>query len=161
MSINLRTLLLAQMRELHHAEVEMLGQLPRMARAASQRELRRRFEDIMRETQERRVRVEGNFFELGAKPSDEPGEQVVALVRSIDKLLRDLPLGPARDTALIAAVRRWEQFQMSDYESARGMALELGLLAVARRLDMSYKEQARGDEQLSELLPWVQKVMRA
>ena len=161
MSINLRSLLLAQMRDLHHGEVEMLGQLPRMARAANARELRRRLEEIMRETQERRIRVEGNFYELGVKPTDEPGEKVVALVRSIDRLLRDLPLSTARDTALIAAVRRWEQLQMSGYESARGMALELGLLAVARRLDMSYKEQARGDERLSELLPWVKKVMRA
>ena len=68
---SLRDLLVEQLRDLYSAETQLVEALPKMAEAASSRELKSAFEHHLDQTREHVSRLKDVFGEIGEKASGE------------------------------------------------------------------------------------------
>jgi len=149
----LQELLIDQLRDLLHAEKQLLKALPKMAKAARFDRLRELFELHLAETAEQVERINECFSLLGtasrAKACKammglvEEGEEVIADGKEKDDALADL--------ALIAAAQRVEHYEMSGYTTAKNLASQLRHSAVVALLSKSLAEEENADQLLNQV----------
>jgi Mn-containing catalase len=149
----LEDLLVEGLRDVLHAEGQLLKALPKMARAANSDALRLAFETHLAETKGQVERLKEVFGLLGvaAKPKEcrgmaglvEEGEEVIAEGEDKD--------AAAADLALIGAAQKVEHYEISAYGTARTMAGQVGLPAVAELLSKSLAEEEISDNLLTQI----------
>jgi Mn-containing catalase len=146
-------LLVENLRDLLHAEGQLVKALPRMAKTAHAESLRFALEHHLEETKGQVDRLKEAFTLLGvpakAKPCKgmegliEEGEDVMAEGRDMDPAAADL--------ALIAAAQKVEHYEISGYGTARTMAGQVGLPGVAELLSKSLAEEEVSDNLLTQI----------
>ena len=149
----LEALLIDQLRDLVHAEQQLIDALPKMAKAAVSDLLRMAFEKHLTETEEHAARLNEAFALLGGNASSKPskgmaglldeGKEVIAVGEEKD----DVPA----DLALIAAAQKVEHYEISSYGTARTMAGQIGRADVAQLLSKSLAEEEMADNLLTQI----------
>ena len=158
----LQDLLIEQLRDLLHAEKQLVKALPKMVKAARFDRLRELFELHLAETEEQVERINECFSLLGtssrAKPCKammgliEEGEEVIAEGGEKDDALADL--------ALIGAAQRVEHYEMSGYTTAKNLASQLRHSAVVALLSKSLAEEENADQLLNQVARSLMSVAR-
>ena len=146
-------LLTEQLRDLLHAEGQLVKALPKMAAAARSDSLKLAFEQHLEETKEQVERLKEVFTLLGAPAKGKPCKGMAGLVEEGDEVIADgkkLDDAPA-DLALIAAAQKVEHYEISAYGTARTMAGQAGLPAAATLLSKSLAEEEVADNLLTQL----------
>ena len=148
---SLQSLFLEELRDVYHAEKQLVRALPRMAKAASDPKLRQAFTDHLKETQGQVNRLERVFRELGQTPRAKKCEGMAGLVEEGKKIMEEDGEPAVIDAALIAAAQRVEHYEIAAYGCLRTYAQLLGLSAASELLQENLNEEEAADEKLNGL----------
>jgi Mn-containing catalase len=149
----LRELLIDELRDIYHAEGQLVKALPKMAKAAKSAELKQAFQKHLTETEGHVERLQKAFDLLGEKQKGKPCKGMMGLVEEGRETIEE---GKERDEvaadlALIGAAQRVEHYEMAAYGTARAMAEQLGESKVAQLLDQTLAEEKKADQTLSQI----------
>src|SRR5579862_6554368 len=99
---NLNDLFINQLEDLYDAENRLITALPKMAEAASSRQLKGAFNQHLQQTKEHARRLEEIFGQLGCEPKRETCEAMKGLVREGAEMIDAKGSAAVKDAALIA-----------------------------------------------------------
>lgn len=146
---SVQDLLIAELRDLHNAEKQLVDALPKMAEAASSTELKKAFTHHLEETIKHVTRLEDVFKNLKEDPSGETCEAMKGLVKEGEEFIKAKGEPEVRDAGLIGAAQRVEHYEMAGYGTARTLAQRLGYQDVAKILQTTLAEEKAADEKLT------------
>jgi Mn-containing catalase len=149
----LRDLLVDDLQDLLHAEIQLVEALPKMAEAAKNPKLKEAFEKHLQQTQGHVERLQSAFQLLGEKAQPKPCKGMQGLIaegqETIEENKEEEEL--ASDLALIGAAQKVEHYEISGYGTARCLARQIGEREVATMLSHTLGEEESSDYLLSEL----------
>jgi ferritin-like metal-binding protein YciE len=149
---SLHDLLVHELKDLYSAETQLTKALPKMAKAASNDDLRDAIESHLHETEEQIARLDQIFEELEIPSGRIPKcKAMEGLIQEGDKMAKDSEEPEVCDAAIIAAAQRVEHYEMAGYGCARTYAAQLGFTNVARLLQQTLEEEAAADEKLTQI----------
>lgn len=154
MSMNdLKDVLVDTLKDLYHAEKQLVKALPKMAKAASDDELRNALEEHLTVTEGQVSRLEEIFGELDMTPRTKVCHGMAGLIEEGKEVIEEKKSGEsaAIDAALIAGAQKVEHYEITSYGSARAFAEQLGLDRVAELLQQTLQEEEEADEKLSKI----------
>jgi ferritin-like metal-binding protein YciE len=147
----LRDLLELELQDTYDAEKQLIDALPKMAKAASNPELRTGFEQHLTETQNQVGRLEQVARELNISLKGNSCEGMEGLIEEGEEIIDLKADGEVRDAGLIAAAQKVEHYEIAAYGTLCAWAKQLGLGSVANLLHQSLDEEKRTDEKLTRL----------
>jgi len=147
---NLHDLFVQELRDMYHAEKQLVKALPKMAKASVNDELRTAFEDHLEETKNHVTRLEDVFGEIEQKATAKTCEGMKGLVSEGSEVMDDAD-EEARDAALIAAAQKVEHYEIASYGCLVAWAKELGFQTAAELLNETLEEEKAADAKLNEL----------
>lgn len=143
----IKELLIDQLQDLLHAETQLTGALPKMAKASHHPKLKEAFEKHLSETEGHVDRLRTVFDMLGEKAQLKPCKAMMGLIEEGEETITEgqekSPL--AADLALIAAAQRVEHYEIAAYGTARGLARQLRENDCARLLSHTLGEEESAD----------------
>lgn len=147
----IKELLIEQIKDLSSAENQLVKALPKMAKAASDPELRQGFEAHLEQTKTHVDRLEQAAEMLGARPGGKTCKAMQGLVEEGAEAIKEDAVPDIKDLALIAAAQRVEHYEIAGYSSALELAEALVMDDVAELLQLTLDEESETDEILSEI----------
>jgi len=146
---NLRDLWVDELKDLYHAENQILKALPKMAKAAVDEELRTAFEEHLEQTRGHVERLEQVFEQIDEAPKGKRCKGMEGIIAEGKEMLElDLP-EPVGDAALIAAAQRVEHYEIAAYGTVRTYAEILGESDAVALLEETLNEEKETDERLT------------
>jgi Mn-containing catalase len=146
-------LLVEQLRDILHAEKQLLKAIPQMRDAARFDRLRELFEIHLSETESQVERLNECFELLGEPARAKPCRGMQGIVEEGQEVIEESAekeAAPA-DLALIGAAQRVEHYEISGYTSARNLAQQLRHTAVVALLSKSLAEEENADQLLNQV----------
>jgi Mn-containing catalase len=149
----LKELLVDNMQDLLHAEMQLVKALPEMVEAARHPKLKELFTKHLQQTEGHVERLKTAFEILGEKAQAKPCKGMQGLIEEGSETIEenedkeDL----ASDLALIAAAQKVEHYEISGYGTARCVARQIGEREVANLLSHTLGDEESSDFLLSEL----------
>jgi Mn-containing catalase len=146
-------LLVDQLRDILHAEKQLLKALPKMANAARSAQLQRLFEIHLEETETQVERLNECFSILGSAARAKPCKGMMGLVEEGQEVINESKKkdDPAADLALIGAAQRVEHYEIAGYTTARNLAQQLHHSAIVQLLSKSLAEEENADQLLNQV----------
>ncbi len=144
-------LFLDTLKDVYHAEKQILRALPKMAKAAESDQLRQALEKHRDETEVQIERLE-QVFEMLEKPArGKTCEAIQGLVEESKELMQDFKDSEALDAALIAAQQSVEHYEISRYGTMRTWAQQLGMQEAVQLIEQTLEEEKKTDQLLTEM----------
>jgi Mn-containing catalase len=149
----IQELLVDQLRDLLHAEKQVLKALPKMVKAAHSAQLRQLFETHLQETEAQVERLDECFGLLDVQARAKPCKGMMGLVEEGEEVMAEGKKKDetAADLALIGAAQKVEHYEMSGYITARNLAQQLHMAPVVQLLQTSLGEEENADQLLNQL----------
>jgi len=148
---SLKRLYVDELKDLFSAENQLVKTLPKMAKAASSKELRAGFEKHLEQTKGHVRRLEEIFQSLGESPKGKKCAGMEGLVKEGSELLEEGFEDAVLDAGLIGAARRVEHYEMAAYGAVCEFAKTLGQPRHASLLEKTLAEEKQTDDKLAEL----------
>jgi ferritin-like metal-binding protein YciE len=148
---SLRRLYVDELRDLYSAEIQLVKALPKMAKAASNAELRQTFEEHLRQTAEQVSRLEQIFDLLQEKPTGKKCLGMEGLVKEAVETMEDRYGAAVMDAAIIGAAQRVEHYEIAGYGTVKAFADLLGENEHVSLIDQTLAEEKQADELLTQL----------
>lgn len=148
---DLNDLLVDQLRDLYNAEGQLTKALPKMAKTATNPELKQAFQTHLAETQEQITRLEQVFEALGEKPKGKTCHAMKGLIEEAQEVISEDADDAVKDAALIAAAQRVEHYEIAGYGTVRTYAETLGHREAAKLLQKTLDEEGKTDKLLTQL----------
>jgi ferritin-like metal-binding protein YciE len=149
--MTLQEKLVDEIRDLYHAEKQLLKALPKMARAATHEDLREGFEMHLEETREQVTRLEEVFEAMGEKVRAKNCPGMAGIIEEGSELMQEEEAGAVLDAALIAAAQRAEHYEIGAYGTCIAWARLLGMDDVVSLLEQTLEEEKATDKKLTAL----------
>lgn len=144
-------LFVEELKDLYHAEQQLVKALPKMADAASDRVLKAGFNKHLKETQGHTRRLERVFKLIGEKPRTKVCEAMKGLIKEGQHIIsEDLP-DTVRDAALIGAAQKVEHYEIAAYGTLRTYAELMDRSDVAELLQATLDEEGMTDKKLTQI----------
>ena len=147
----LRDLYIHELRDLYSAETQLIKALPKMAKAAKNRQLTAGFNQHLEQTKRQAKRLEQILKSHGESTCGPKCEGMEGLIAEGDKMAKEDAEDEVRDAGLIAAAQRVEHYEIAGYGCARTYAELLGDKQGARLLNTSLQEEGDTDKKLTKL----------
>ncbi|MBX9775747.1 MAG: DUF892 family protein [Xanthobacteraceae bacterium] len=149
----LHGLLIDQLRDILHAEKQLLKALPKMAEAAQSAQLKRLFEAHLEETEAQVERLNECFDLLGTAARAKPCKGMMGLIEEGQEVIKagEKKDGSAADLALIGAAQRIEHYEIAGYMTARNLAQQLHQTAIVQLLSKCLGEEENADQLLNQV----------
>lgn len=144
-------LFIAELKDLYSAENQITKALPKMAKAATSADLKKAFENHLRETEGQIERLVEICNLLGTSPKGKSCEGMKGVLSEGSSMLEEMDEGEVRDAALIAAAQRVEHYEMAAYGTVRTYAELLGQPKVAKLLNDTLEEERAADHKLTSI----------
>jgi ferritin-like metal-binding protein YciE len=148
---SLKDVLQEQLEDLHSAETQLIGALPKMAQAAHNDELRDAFQHHLEETRGHLKRVDEALGEIGVSTPTEDCKAMKGLIAEGDELIRKDGDPIAKDAALIGAAQRVEHYEIAAYGTARQLAGDCGFDGIRDLMDQTLEEESQADKLLTKI----------
>jgi len=148
---DLNDLLIEQLRDLYNAEGQLTKALPKMVKAATNKELKQAFEKHLAQTQEHVSRLEQVFEELGEKAKGKTCHAMKGLIEEGAEAISEDAQDAVKDAALIAAAQRVEHYEIAGYGTVRTYAESLGHTKAAQLLQKTLDEEGATDKLLTQI----------
>jgi len=147
----LKDLFVDQLQDAYSAETQLTKALPKMARAAKSDELRRGFEQHLKETENQVNRIQRVCEQVGCKTGSNTCEAMQGLVAEGEEIMGLGLDKDAQDAGLIAAAQKVEHYEIALYGTLCEFAKQLGHPDAASLLHETLEEEKRTDEKLTQL----------
>src|SRR5437868_4745380 len=122
----LQDLFLHELKDLYSAENQLVKALPKMAKAATNEELKAGFQDHLEQTKGHVERLDQIAEKLGKKLTGHKCKAMEGLVEEGADLISEDAEDSVRDAGLIGAAQRVEHYEIAGYGTARALASLLG-----------------------------------
>jgi ferritin-like metal-binding protein YciE len=149
--MTLHNLLVTKLKSLSYVEEKITAALPKMAQAATDPDLKKGFEDHLKETQMQVKRLEQAFSLLGEAPAKLETEGIDGIIADGEWVIQNVKGPEALDAALIASASYVEHYEMAGYISAVEWAKLMGHKEAARLLKENLDEEKAVDEKMMGL----------
>jgi len=133
-------LFLETLKDMYHAEKQILRALPKMGKAADSDQLRQAFETHRKETEGQVARLEQVFEMLGKPARGKPCEAIQGIIEEGKEVMEDFKGSDALDAGLLAGAQAVEHYEISRYGTLKTWAMQLGLNDAAELLDQTLQE---------------------
>jgi ferritin-like metal-binding protein YciE len=151
MSDTLRDALIDEIKDLYNAEKQLTKALPKMAKNATNEDLRAALESHLAETEGHVGRLEQVFEMLDEKVRGKQCAGMAGIIEEGNQMLQEDLEDAVLDACIIAAGQRAEHYEMAAYGTSIAWAEALGLNDVAELLRETLEEEKAADEKLSAL----------
>jgi len=148
---SIEKLFVEELKDLYSAENQITKALPKMVSAAKSNDLKKAFENHLRETEGQIQRLEKICGILGTNPQGKTCEGMKGVLNEGSSMLHETAEGEVRDAALISAAQRVEHYEMAAYGTVRTYAELLGRPEVARLLEETLNEEKAADQKLTSI----------
>src|SRR5882672_12597856 len=112
---NLHELLIEELRDIYHAEGQLLKALPKMAKAATSERLKEGFERHLEETEQHVERLERAFENLGEPVKGKKCQAMEGLIEEAKDTMDKHAESPVLDAGLICAAQKIEHYEIASY----------------------------------------------
>ncbi len=155
-------LLVDELRDILHAEKQLVKALPKMAKAARSMQLQRLIAQHLEETETQVERLNESLRLLGAPARAKPCKGMAGLVEEGEEVMSE---GKKKDDApadlgLIGAAQRVEHYEIAAYTTARNLALQLHRADIVEMLTLSLGEEQNASQLLDQLAQPLMSVAR-
>jgi ferritin-like metal-binding protein YciE len=148
---SLRDLFIHQLRDLFSAEKQLVKALPKLAKAATNEELKETFEEHLRKTEEHVERLEQIFEALEISSRGDRCAAMEGLIAEAQSLMKEEMPAAVLDAALVACAQRVEHYEIAAYGSARTFAEVLDIDEATDVLEETLEDEKEADIKLTEL----------
>jgi ferritin-like metal-binding protein YciE len=148
---SLQDLFLDEIKDLLNAEKQIIGALPKMAKKATNPQLKSAFEEHLEQTKNHVTRLEQVFASIGEPVAGKTCKAMKGIMEEGKDILEEEGEPSVLDAALIAAAQRVEHYEMAGYGCVRTYARILGYTEAEKLLQETLDEEAETDEKLSAL----------
>ena len=149
----MRELLVEQLRDLLHAEKQLVKALPKMIKAAQSEKLSALIVNHLAETETQVDRLVQGLKLLDAPARAKPCKGMMGILEEGDEVIKDgQKKDPAKaDLALIGAAQKVEHYEMAGYITARNLAQQLRNPELVHLLQLSVAEEENADQLLNQI----------
>jgi ferritin-like metal-binding protein YciE len=147
----LKHLYIEELKDLYSAENQLVKAIPKMAKAATSKDLRLGFADHLAQTRQHVARLETIFSALGENPKGKKCLGMQGLINEGAEMIEEHPAPEELDAGLISAAQRVEHYEIAGYGCVRTYAELLGEAEAASLLQQTLDEEKETDEKLTEL----------
>ncbi len=147
----LEQLLEESIKDLYDAEKQLVKALPKLAKAATNPELKAAFTEHLEQTKGHQTRLEQVFEHLGVKAKSKPCKAMKGLIEEGQEQISEDAEGAIKDLMLITAAQKVEHYEMSGYGSVRTLAEAIGNQDVVDLLQQTEDEETEADQKLTEI----------
>jgi ferritin-like metal-binding protein YciE len=133
---SLNALLVEQLRDIYDAEKRLTKAIPKMAKAATNEDLRSALQEHLQETEQQIARLEEAFGHLGEKVKGKPCAGMKGIIEEGDEHVKeDYDDDGLRDAVIIGSAQRVEHYEIAAYGTAIAHARLLELADVVGLLE--------------------------
>lgn len=147
----LKDLYVHELKDLYSAENQLVKALPKLAKAARNRQLKAAFNQHLEQTRRQARRLEQILKSHDESTRGPKCEGMEGLIAEGDKMAKEDAEDEVRDAGLIAAAQRVEHYEIAGYGCARTYAELLRDTKGARLLNTSLQEEGAADKKLTKL----------
>lgn len=149
----IRELLIDQMRDLLHAEKQLIKALPKMIKVAQSQNLATLLQAHLAETEVQVSRLVEGLKQLDAPARAKPCKGMLGLLEESDEIIAEGKKiqQSGADIALIGAARKIEHYEIAGYITARDLAQQLHLGEVIHLLQLSLAEEENANQLLNQI----------
>jgi ferritin-like metal-binding protein YciE len=147
----LEDLFLDSMSDMYYAENQLVKALPKMAKAATDNQLRNAFESHLTETEGHVHKIEAVFDAFGKSPKSKKCPAILGIIKEADEIASENKKSPTINAALIFAGQKAEHYEIASYGGLRDWARLLGNEEAADILDEILDDEKAADTKLTEL----------
>lgn len=140
-----------QLRDVYNAEKQLTKALPKMAKAASNKELRTALEEHLEVTKRQVERLEEVFRGLGRPATGKTCKGMAGLIEEGQEILEEDFEPDVLDAGIIAAAQKVEHYEIASYGTLRTFAETKGDTKSARILQEILEEEKEADRRLTDL----------
>ena len=143
-------LLVEELKDLYSAEKQITRALPKMAKNASNEQLKTAFETHLKQTEGPIERLDRIFEMLGKTSTGKTCKGMQGLLEEGSETMEETE-GEVRDAAMICAAQKVEHYEMATYGSVRTWAQQMGQKEIADLLQQTLDEEGETDHKLTQL----------
>lgn len=147
----LQDLFLDTLKDVYHAEKQILRALGRMSKSATDDSLRQAFERHREETEGQIQRLEQVFEMCGKRPQGKPCEAMIGLVEEGKEIMEDFKGTDALNAGLVSSAQAIEHYEIARYGTLRTWAQQLGMNDAVALLEETLAEEKKTDELLTQI----------
>jgi ferritin-like metal-binding protein YciE len=143
--------LVEEMKDMYHAEKQLVKALPKMVKGATSPDLRQALESHFEETQNHVTRLERAFAMLDETASAKHCAGMAGIIEEGAGLLKEGAEEPVMDALIIASAQRAEHYEIGAYGTICAWAKALEFDGVAQLLHETLNEEKAADQKLTTL----------
>lgn len=147
----LKDLYIEELKDLYSAEKQLTKALPKMAKAATHKQLQQAFRNHLRETAEHVGRLERICKDLGVSPRGKKCVGMEGLIEEGNELIQEKPDEDVLNAGLISKAQHVEHYEIAGYGTVRTYARQLGYDDQADLLQQTLDEEGKTDHLLTTL----------
>jgi len=140
-----------ELKDLYDAEKQLTKALPKLAKKASNEELRGALQQHLQETEGHVERLEQIFEQLGMPVRGKKCEGMKHLIDEGNTMIGDAEEEGTRDAVMIAAAQKAEHYEIASYGTLRTWANVLGKHDIAALLEETLEEEKEADRKLTAI----------
>jgi len=148
---SLRDLYIDELKDLYSAEKQLVKALPKMAKNATNPDLKKAFTDHLEQTEEHVSRLEQIFESLEASPRGKKCVGMEGLIEEAKEMLEEDAEEDVLDAGLISKAQHVEHYEMAGYGTVRRFAQILGETEHVELLEQTLNEEKEADQLLTQL----------
>jgi ferritin-like metal-binding protein YciE len=148
---SLEDVLVHEMQDIYDAENQLIKALPKMAKAASNSELKSAFEQHLEQTKGHVDRLEQAFEMLGQDAKGHKCKGMSGLIDEGKEVLKGEGEDSSIDALLIAAAQKVEHYEIAAYGSICTFAKQIQQDDLADLLHQTLDEEKETDQKLTEI----------
>jgi ferritin-like metal-binding protein YciE len=147
----LEDLFLHLLKDMYHAEKQVLKALPKMAKKTASPELKKAFETHRAETEGQVERLEQVFELMGKRAQGKPCAAMEGLVEEGKEAMEEIEDAEVLDVALLGGAQAVEHYEIARYGTMIALATQLGMKDAAKLLSQTLTEEKNTDALLNKI----------
>jgi ferritin-like metal-binding protein YciE len=148
---SLEALLQDELKDIYDAEKQLTRVLPKLAKKATSAELKKAFEEHLRQTEGHIERIEEAFEQLGMPARGKKCEGMQHLIAEGEDMIGKAEDDATRDAVMIASAQKVEHYEIASYGTLRTWAHHLEKPEVAALLEETLEEEKGADQKLTNI----------
>jgi ferritin-like metal-binding protein YciE len=148
---SLEDLMHDELKDIYDAEKQLTKALPKLAKKASNEQLREALAQHLQETEEHTERLEQIFDQLGMPAKGKKCEGMRHLIEEGNDMIEEAEEDATRDAIMIAAAQKVEHYEIASYGTLRTWANLLGKNDAAALLEETLEEEKEADRKLTAI----------
>jgi ferritin-like metal-binding protein YciE len=139
------------LKDIYYTEKQLVKTLPKMAKKAAAAELKKAFEDHLKETEGHVERLEQIFESLDKPARGEKCEAIAGLIKEGQEVIENAEEDGVLDAGLLAAAQAVEHYEIARYGTLCAWAKQMGRDEDIELLQATLEEEKAADELLSSI----------